>query len=499
MQFFDYDEDLRIFNALMEAKKKADPATAGSGNSAATSKPSDPKKSAADDKFKQSTITNKIKDNLNKSEKLNYKLFCATYWPEKYSQPFQLGKAGNYIVMNDPSVKDPPVKLTDNTHISINLSALINKKTRRTMAKKLVGIQDLAAFAADQNTPYSEARAYIINENLSKWLETVLDPDYEAKQREKQAKKEARQKAKEEQNKQGNTEENNPQDQQQQNPQDQQQQNPQDQQQQNPQDQQQQNPQDQQQKNPQDQQQQNPQDQQQQNPQDQQKSQNQQGQNGPDTPSDEDNPNALYKKIRKNFQENYKEDMMIDCKNQAGSLDDDGKDALVDKYYDMAMEDFPDVYDDDVQQRVQDLIASYVDLYTKTNDNQQNQQNKNPDDPDEDEFNFDPNKKKKNPNGQDDGDNDQSNNNDGSAPGNSNGKHGYGYFNWLNNTLKHWDQSGVTNRAANPKPGVEHADYTVKQATNDWLAGRRARKGIKSTNTHKKTDNQNVDKIIDED
>ena len=428
MQFFDYDEDLKIFNSLMEAKKKADPATAVSGKSAATSNPSDPKKSAADDKFKQSTITNKIKDNLNKSEKLNYKLFCATYWPEKYSRPFQLGKAGNYIVMNDPSVKDPPVKLTDNTHIAINLSALINEKTRSTMAKKLVGIQDPAAFAADKNTPYSEARAYIINEKLSKWLETVLDPDYEAKQLEKQKKKEARQKAKEEQNKQGNTEDNNPQDQQQQNPKNQ---------------------------------------------------QNPQGQNDPDTPSDEDDPKALYRKIRKNFQENYKDDLELECKNNADSLDDEGKDDLVDKYYDKAMEDFPDVYDNDVQEKVQDLVASYVSLYTKTNEPKSTESK----DPDDDDMNWGPKTKPK------DNQSDNTNTTNNKPKDKPKDK---GYFNWLNNTINNWNQEGVLNQQANPKKNIE-ASHFIRDA-KDWLNRRRQKKGTSKSNQHKDTD-----RILDED
>jgi len=429
MQFFDYDEDLRTFNSLMEANKKATPEDTGADKAAAGTSGAT-QTDATNDKFKSSTITDKIRENLEKSEKLNYKLFCATYWPETYSHKFLLGKSGNYIVMNDPLLDtEPPAKMTDDKHISINLSSIINHKTSGNMAKKLVGIQDLRSFAAQKNSPYSTARSDIIDKQLSKLLDSVLDPDYEEKQLKKQQQKEARQKAKEEkqnaqeeQNKQGNPDENNPQDQQQQNPQDQ--------------------------------------------------------KNNPDTPSDEDDPKALYRKIRKNFQDNYKDDLQLYCQRNADELDDEGKDALVDEYYDKAMEDFPDVYDNDVQEKVQDLVASYVDLYTKTDEKKSKESN----DPDDDDMNWGPKKKP---------DDNQSNDNTSNSKPNDKPED-KGYFNWLNNTINNWNQEGVLNQTANPKKNIESSHF-IKDA-KDWLDRRRKKKGTSESNRH-----QDTDKILDED
>jgi hypothetical protein len=449
MQFFDYDEDLSLFNSLMEATEGAEESAPDESAPAEEDAPAEKTtKSKAKKGIPRTKLGSAISGEIRKvlkTKEMNLKLFRATYWPNQ-CEPFVLCTVDNYEVSNDPMMTQY-VKQTDDTHITINLTALIRACTSDDLMAELEHISNWQKVASDTFGSYRAAvllaldgqkgsrkfpsLATRINRGLKDVdsdKNTIVDPE-EEKELKKQAREEKKaQKAQAEQNPQ---EEQQPQEQQ--------------------------------------------------NPQEEQKPQEQQPpQNDPDTPSDEDDPKALYRKIRKNFQENYKDDLELECKNNADSLDDEGKDDLVDKYYDKAMEDFPDVYDNDVQEKVQDLVASYVSLYTKTNEPKSTESK----DPDDDDMNWGPKTKPKD--NQSDNTNTTTNNKPKDNPKDK------GYFNWLNNTINNWNQEGVLNQQANPKNNIE-ASHFIRDA-KDWLNRRRKKKGTSESNQH-----QNTDRILDED
>ena len=445
MQFFDYDADLSLFNSLMEETEAPANTEAGEpaqGNDPAkTSKQRGSKKSTGKSKFTGSTIVKAISDALTNKD-LNYKLFYETYYPkEPDSKPFVLCKAGGFTIKNDPHLGDY-VQKTDDTHITVNLSAAINAKSRTKVAKDLEHMQDKRAYADREDSLYQLAKIQVLDSFATLINHVLKDPEYEKnKILDPEEKKELQKKAREEKNAQKAQAEQNPQEEQQ--PQEQQ-------------------------KSPAEQQ-----------PQEEQKPQDQQ--NDPDTPSDDD-PKEQFKKIRANYNENYKKDLQFYCEKNAATLDDEGKSDLADQYYDKAMEDFPEVQDPEVQKRVQKMINSDIELYSQTEKKpEQDKQDDNWDWKPEEDGNNTENK------GDDDDDNDTSNN---SGTSSANGQKGF--FNWINNTRNNWEQAGVTNRTANPHPqgGVQRMDYTWEQAKKDRNGG---------SVPNKKKKKKNLDQTLDED
>jgi hypothetical protein len=449
MQFFDYDADLSLFNSLMEETEAPANTEAGEpaqGNDTAkTPKQRGSKKSTGKSKFTGSTIVKAISDALTNKD-LNYKLFYETYYPkEPESKPFVLCKAGGFTIKNDPHLGDY-VQKTDDTHITVNLSAAINAKSRSKVAKDLEHMQDKRAYADREDSLYQLAKIQVLDSFATLINHVLKDPEYEKnKILDPEEKKELQKKAREEKNAQKAQAEQNPQEEQQ--PQEQQ-------------------------KSPEEQQ-----------PQEEQKPQEQQPQNDPNTPSDDD-PKEQFKKIRANYNENYKNDLKYYCEKNADDLDDEGKSALADQYYDKAMEDFQEVQDPEVQQKVQDMIQSDIELYSQPNKKNDSDSDNDKDNPNDFNWGQD-DKDKKDGESEDDGDSDDTDNS-GTSPANNN----KGFFNWINNTMNNWEQNGVTNKAANPRPqgGVQRMDYTWKQSQRD-------RNGVKAKPKKKKT----VDQQLDED
>jgi hypothetical protein len=172
------------------------------------------------------------------------------------------------------------------------------------------------------------------------------------------------------------------------------------------------------------------------------------------------------------------------CEKNADDLDDEGKSALADQYYDKAMEDFQEVQDPEVQKKVQKMIQSDIELYAQPNKKNDSDSGNDKDNPNDFNWGQD-DKDKKDGESEDDGDSDDTDNS-GTSPANNN----KGFFNWINNTMNNWEQNGVTNKAANPRPqgGVQRMDYTWKQSQRD-------RNGVKVKPKKKKT----VDQQLDED
>ena len=465
MQFFDYDADLSLFNSLMEATEGAEDSAPDESAPAeeAPAEEAAPAEKTTKSKAKKgiprtklgSAIAGEIRKVL-KTKEMNLKVFRATYWPNQ-SEPFELCTVDAYEVSNDPTMTQY-VKQTDDTHITINFTALIRACTSDDLMVELEHISNWQKVASDTFGSYRAAvllaldgqkgsrkfpsLATRINRGLKDVdsdKNTIVDPE-EEKELKKQAREEKKaQKAQAEQNPQ---EEQQPQEQQ--NPQEEQQ------------------PQEQQ--NPQEEQ--KPQEQQ--NSQEEQKPQEQQNQqNNPETPSDDD-PNAQFKKIRANYNENYKNDLKYYCEKNADDLDDEGKSALADQYYDKAMEDFQEVQDPEVQQKVQKMIQSDIELYSQPN--KKNDSDSGNDKDNQNDFNWgQDDKDKKDGESEDDGDSDNTDNS-GTSPANNN----KGFFNWINNTMNNWDQNGVTNKTANPRPqgGVQRMDYTWKQSQRDRNGGK---------------------------
>lgn len=442
MQFFDYDADLSLFNSLLEESEA--PANPEAGEQvqgdepAKTPKKRGSKKSTDKSKFTGSTIVKAISDALINKD-LNYKLFYETYYPkEPDSKPFVLCKVGGFTIKNDPHL-GTFVEKTDDTHITVNLSAAINAKSRTKVAKDLEHMQDKRAYSDREDSLYQLAKIQVLDSFATLINHVLKDPEYEKnKILDPEEKKELQKKAKEEKEVQKAQAEQNPQEEQQ--------------------------------------------PQEQQNPQEEQKPQEQQNpQNDPETPSDDD-PREQFKKIRANYNENYKKDLQFYCEKNAATLDDEGKGDLADQYYDKAMEDFPEVQDPEVQKRVQQMINSDIELYSQTEKKpEQDNQDDNWDWKPEEDGNKTEN------DGDDDDDNDTSDNS-GTSPANNN----KGFFNWINNTRNNWAQAGVTNTAANPQPqsGVQRMDYTWKQSQKDRNGG-----SVPSNKKKKK----NLDQTLDED
>lgn len=460
MQFFDYDADLSLFNSLMEATEGAEESAPDESAPAEEDAPAEeaaPAEKTTKSKAKKgiprtklgSAIAGEIRKVL-KNKEMNLKVFRATYWPNQ-SEPFVLCTVDAYEVSNDPTMTQY-VKQTDDTHITINFTALIRACTSDDLMVELEHISNWQKVASDTFGSYRAAvllaldgqkgsrkfpsLATRINRGLKDVdsdKNTIVDPE-EEKELKKQAREEKKaQKAQAEQNPQ---EEQQPQEQQ------------------------------------------NPQEEQ--KPQEQQQQDQQNQQNDPEAPSDEDDPKSQYRKIRKNFAENYKDDLQLYCEKNAGDLDDEGKNALVDDYYDKAMEDFPEVQDPEVTQKVQEMVQNYVDLYTKETKPTEEQ---NPDKDGKDDFNWGQDDDKDKNDGESEEDDTD---NSGTSPANND----KGFFNWINNTRNNWEQNGVTNKAANPHPqgGVQRMDYTWKQSQRD-------RNGVKAKPKKKKT----VDQQLDED
>lgn len=442
MQFFDYDADLSLFNSLMEETEAPANPEAGEqvqgDDTAKTPKKRGSKKSTDKSKFTGSTIVKAISDALINKD-LNYKLFYETYYPkEPDSKPFVLCKVGGFTIKNDPHL-GTFVEKTDDTHITVNLSAAINAKSRSKVAKDLEHMQDKRAYADREDSLYQLAKIQVLDSFATLINHVLKDPEYEKnKILDPEEKKELQKKAKEEKESQKAPAEQNPQEEQQ--------------------------------------------PQEQQNSQEEQKPQEQQNpQNDPDTPSDDD-PKEQFKKIRANYNENYKKDLQFYCEKNAATLDDEGKADLADQYYDKAMEDFPEVQDPEVQKRVQKMINSDIELYSQTE--------KKPEQDNQDD-NWDWKPEEDGNKTENDGDNDDDNDtsdHSGTSPANNN----KGFFNWINNTRNNWAQAGVTNTAANPQPqsGVQRMDYTWKQSQKD-------RNGGSVPNNKKKK--KNLDQTLDED
>ena len=455
MQFFDYDADLSLFNSLMEATEGAEESAPEESAPAEEAPAEKPTKSKAKKGIPRTKLGSAIAGEIRKvlkTKEMNLKVFRATYWPNQ-CEPFVLCNVDAYEVSNDPMMTQY-VKQTDDTHITINFTALIRACTSDDLMVELEHISNWQKVASDTFGSYRAAvllaldgqkgsrkfpsLATRINRGLKDVdsdKNTIVDPEEE---------KELKKQAREEKNAQKAQAEQNPQEEQQ--PQEQQ----------------------------------NPQEEQ--KPQEQQKPQEEQKpQNDPNTPSDDD-PNEQFKKIRANYNENYKNDLKYYCEKNADDLDDEGKSALADQYYDKAMEDFPEVQDPDVQQKVQKMIQSDIELYAQPNKKNDSDSDNDKDNPNDFNWGQDDDKDGES---EEDGESDDTDNS-GTSPANNN----KGFFNWINNTRNNWEQNGVTNKVANPHPqgGVQHMDYTWKQSQRD-------RNGVKVKPKKKKS----VDQQLDED
>jgi hypothetical protein len=463
MQFFDYDNDLDTFNALMEDIEDSVPlmdiddderVIHLEARKAGTTK----KPISGADKFTGAMVASAIRHAMADPE-ISTHVFNDAYWP-KDKKPFLLADKDGRKIINDPLATKIIDKQSD-TKIVVNFSFLVNKNTGANFAKEIQAIGSYDKMQQDQFDPYHEA----IIKALKK-LQTVANAYFKDPESEKNSFGKPKKEKKPDELNKSAPDDQQQQDQQQQK-QDQQQQNPQDQQPQQ-QDQQQQNPQDQQpqqqdqQPQKQDQQQQNPQDQQQQdqlpqNPQDQQQQKQDQQQQNPqedDVPTPEDDgpvdQRAVLKEILEDFRDSYQQPLQAECDEQKDTLDDAGKDALADQVTQSLLKPYEDKADQDTKAKVRQVVAYNIRQYTQNPNGEQKQQ------PDEDDMDWTPKDNKKEPDNVDN----NTNNNNQKEPSKSIGQRFHGIMSGLKN-------AGVINTELNRYPTfkrAEEAEANRKQA-----------------------------------
>jgi hypothetical protein len=502
MQFFDYDNDLDIFNTLMEdiedsvplmdidddervihlearkagtAKKKA---TQTNQDVASTQNPQEPNKVTG------AIVAGAIRKALSKeaaeyaaaqeSKKpynpiLSKSLFRAAYWPtDENTKPFQIAETDGHPIINNPTATKI-IELKDDGQIEVSFSKLVYKFTSNPF------IHEIAALGPDDKIPGD--RFGLFDEAILKALkklQTVAtayfkDPNTEKnsfdKPKKEQKPDELNKSAPDDQQP---DQQEQKQDQQQPDQQEQKQDQQQPDQQQQKQDQQQpdqqQQKQDQQQPDQQQQKQDQQQPDQQQQKQDQQQpDQQQQNPQEDDVPTPEDDgpvdQRAVLKEILEDFRDSYQQPLQAECDEQKDTLDDAGKDALADQVTKSLLKPYEDKADQDTKAKVRQVVAYNIRQYTQNPNGEQKQQ------PDEDDMDWTPKDNKKEP---DNGDNNTNTNNQ-KEPSKSIGQRFHGIMSGLKN-------AGVINTELNRYPTFKRAEEAEAKRKQSREAARKKKK-----------------------
>ena len=394
MQFFDYDADLSSFNTLMEDIEDSVPlmdiddderVIHLEARKASTAK----KPTSSVDKFTGAMVASAIRQAMADPKIIGH-VFNDAYWP-KDKKPFVLADKDGCKIINDPLATKIIDKQSDKK-IVVNFSLLVNKNTSANFAKEVQSIGSWDKMQQDQFGPYHEA----IIKALKK-LQTVANAYFKDPESDKNSlDKPKKEKNPDELNKSA-PDDGQQQDQQQQNPQEQQ----------------------------------NPQ-QQDQNPQD---------DNVP--PPEDDGPvdqRAVLKEILEDFRDSYQQPLQAECDEQKDTLDDEGKEALVDQVTQSLLKPYQDKADQDTKTKVRQVVAYNIRQYTQNPNGEQNQQ------PDEDDMDWSPKDNKTEP---DNGDN--NNNNKPKEPSKSIGQRFHGIMSGLKN-------AGVINTELHHYPTFKRAE-----------------------------------------
>ena len=429
MQFFDYDNDLIAFNTLMEDVEEIETCPDEFEfviHLEAARQPKDP------NALTGQKIADAISKSVHNDSSVRTNLFKATYW-SKTAEPFELAKIGDVTITNDPNAENIINKPDDNT-IVVNFSRLIFNMTNRTkggqaFVKKLSEITEwstdtvetagFSQFGTALGRAYNRlaivAKRYLKDPTAEENTFDETKPDKPTPQGNPEDKSNAAKQTDDKQNSQvQNADESKPQDQ-------------------------------------------NADESKQQDQNaDESKSQNQQtqqNQNEVKPPKSDDvavpendgeiDPKKLYSTIVKDFRDNHERDLEIDCATAKQNGADEGTiNQLTDEWYGRVMEPYEDQADDATKDKVHRLVEFYVNKYAGTSQQTANRDKKNDDN--DDDFNFAGSSKS------DKGNNGSTTvSTEDDDPRNKKGLRA-----WFNNTMKAYDDAGITNKELYHRPTI---------------------------------------------
>lgn len=279
-----------------------------------------------------SVIANAIKTILDVGEtdkrtvaKKRNELFRAAYFDNK--EQFSLGQADQYEITNDSSMTDSYFKVVDDTHIVVNFSLLVRMCTTKAFDRTIqsLGKSWKKATATTLESPFSKAI-----EKALKQLANIVDSGaYGVEDENNPINKKKKEKEEKEKQKEQEPPTEEP---------------------------------------------------------------TQEGEPKKDEPPteeepnvevpEEDDPKKLYSTIMKDFRENYQQNLEADCDARKDDIDDAGREELTEDCYHQLMEPYMDKADEEVQDKIHKIVAFYVKKYT----NDPNAQNAK--EPDGDDMNW---------------------------------------------------------------------------------------------------------------
>lgn len=462
MQFFDYDNDLVAFNTLMEdiedptplveddddevvirleadetTEQKPAPAPAAPPKKGRTAKKT-AEAGGDTNQFSGAMVANAVSNAVINNAEIRTKVFTSAYWHTN-AEPFEFADIDGRKIINDPSL-NAIIEERDDGTVAVNFSRLVYKKTPASFINYLQGVEDWSDLPHKQISPFAKALNAAVTSFLTVVKKYFKDKNTAANTFDKPAKEEPK---KDEVQKNPPTEEEQKQ-------QDEVQKAPPAEEETNE-----------QQPNQEQQKQQEPQKQQQQEPQKEQQPQDEEA----DTPDDngEVDQRQLYSSILKDFRDNYQQELEADCDDNKGNIDDDGRQAIADQYYEALMEPYNDKADDDTKNRVMKVVKHTV-VKNTTDPNAANKDTNTTDNPDDDNMDWSGDTDKK-----DDGDDDLDDDDDEKkekTPTKAPAKD-KGYGNWFKNTMQNWGEEGVTNKKLYQHPvlkGPSAAKEASRQA-----------------------------------
>ena len=433
MQFFDYDNDLVAFKTLMEdiedptplvedddevvIRLEADGTTEQKPAQAAPPKKGRTAKKTAEaggdtNQFSGAMVANAVSNAVINNAEIRTKVFTSAYWHTN-AEPFEFADIDGRKIINDPSL-NAIIEERDDGTVAVNFSRLVYKKTPASFINYLQGVEDWSDLPHKQISPFAKALNAAVTSFLTVVKKYFKDKNTAANTFDKPAKEEP---------KQDEVQKNPPTEEEKNEP-------------------------------PKNQEQQKPQKQQQQEPQKEQPTQDEEA----DTPDDngEVDQRQLYSSILKDFRDNYQQELEADCADNKGNIDDDGRQAIADQYYEALMEPYDDKADDDTKARVMKVVKHTV-VKNTTDPNAA-------DNPDDDNMDWSGDNGKKD-NGDDDLDDDDDEKKEKTSTKAPSKDKGYG--NWFKNTMQNWGDEGVVNKKLYQHPvlkGPSAAKEASRQA-----------------------------------
>lgn len=426
MQFFDYDNDLVEFNTLMEDIEDPAPLVEDDdevvirleADETTEQKPAAPPKKGRTAKktaeaggdtnqFGGAMVANAVSNAVVNNAEIRTKVFMSAYWHTN-AEPFEFADIDGRKIINDPSL-NVIIEERDDGTVAVNFSRLVYKKTPPTFINYLQGVEDWSDLPHKQISPFAKALNAAVTSFLTVVKKYFKDKNTDANTFDKPAKEEPKQ---DEVHKAPPTEEE---------------------------------------KN-------------EQQPNQAQKEQPSQAEEA-DTPDDngEVDQRQLYSSILKDFRDNYEQELEADCSENKGNIDDEGRQAIADQYYEALMEPYNDKADDDTKERVMKIVKHSV-VKNTTDPNAANKDTDNNDNPDDDNMDWggDTGKTDEGDDDLDDDGDEKKEKTPTKAPAKDKG-----YGNWFKNTMQNWSDEGVTNKKLYEHPvlkGPSAAKEASRQA-----------------------------------